>query len=207
MRGADGWQKVLAAVPHPFRVTIPLQYTSYDSSAPFFFEDKYRTYFVQARNIFGPRPRYTGDLTLELNPNVYLELDDIIRVDNIGLGVLLGSGPVPLPDPDDGPVILPVDGLDGGTVLPGIGGGLLLPTRDGRRCLLHRHVLRHQCGAEHRRYARRRAGRRARVAFERDRHRGAFGAAGTSPALNVGMAPGHRGGASRSTAPGRGRCR
>lgn len=189
VRGADGsWQKVLAAVPHPFRVTIPLQYTSYDSSAPFFFEDKYRTYFVQARNIFGPRPRYTGDLTLELNPNVYLELDDIIRVDNIGLGVLLGSGPVPLPDPDDGPVILPVDGLDGGTVLPGIGGGLLLPTEmadavyyigtyfDTSAALNIVDTPGAVLGGD------------VRVAFERIGTGGAFGAAGTSPALNVGTA-------------------
>ncbi len=128
LRGYDqSWQKVLKTVPHPFRVTTPLQYTTYNSSAPLFFEDKHRTYFIAPRHIFGKLPPYLGDYTIDLNPGIYVELDKPIPLDDLVWGSKLG-GRIPIPLPDDGPVYVPVGPVDGlRDTLPALGGGLIDP--------------------------------------------------------------------------------
>ena len=44
--------QVLDQTPAPYRIVIPLQYTSFVSQAPFFFEDRYRSYFVTPRELY-----------------------------------------------------------------------------------------------------------------------------------------------------------
>lgn len=120
-------QKVLKVTPHPYRVAIPLQYLEYNSSAPLFFEDKYRTYFVVPDHRFGKLPPYLGDYTLDMNPNIYLELDKPFPIDDFRWASQIG-GRVPIPPPGGDPVYVPIQPVDGlSTTLPQVGGGLIEP--------------------------------------------------------------------------------
>jgi hypothetical protein len=122
LRGFNGtYQSVLDNAPHPYTLTTPLQYTHWSSAAPLFFEDRYRSYFVIPHHVFGLRPGFVGDLTIDLLPEVFMELEDLVRVDDIINGGLVG----PLPDP--GPVFGPDFRISGarnpaGDRLPQIGG-------------------------------------------------------------------------------------
>ncbi|WP_424985131.1 neuraminidase-like domain-containing protein [Microbulbifer sp. S227A] len=129
LRGYNGtYQTVLDDAPHDFRLTTPLQYTHWSSAAPLFFEDKYRSFVIVPRHVFGHRPSFVGDLTLEIHPELYMELDDLVRVNDLINGGAIG----PLPDPD--PVFGPDLRVRGNSNpardrLPGIGGANPDPTR------------------------------------------------------------------------------
>lgn len=89
---------MLKTVPHPFRVTTPLQYTDYNSSAPLFFEDKHRTYFIVPEHQYGKLPPYLGDYAIDVNPQVFLEMDKPIPFEDLVWGSLIG-GRIPVPRP------------------------------------------------------------------------------------------------------------
>lgn len=129
LRGLNqSWQNVLKTVPHPFRVTTPLQYTDYNSSAPLFFEDKHRTYFIVPEHQYGKLPPYLGDYAIDVNPQVFLEMDKPIPFEDLVWGSLIG-GRIPVPRPPDGdPVYVPSQPGDGLiNVLPQLGDGLIAP--------------------------------------------------------------------------------
>lgn len=69
------WDNVLDSAPHTFRVTIPLQYIKYRSNAPFFFEDRHRSYLVVPHNPAGLEPMNNGDLVADF-PHMLVVLDD-----------------------------------------------------------------------------------------------------------------------------------
>ena len=163
MRGRFGlWQTVFDRVPFTSRITVPLQYTAYDSTAPFFFEDRDRSYFVTARHIFGPKPRIFSDIPLEPPPfEVYIDRVKSVRVRDIADGIRpegdiidpspirpaeIGAGPLPVSDTVGAinPVVLAeptLHVLSGGA--PVLAGGLgevrfradMAPTRRGRAVL------------------------------------------------------------------------
>ncbi|MDU9005965.1 Tc toxin subunit A-related protein [Sedimentitalea todarodis] len=122
LRGYNGtYQNVLDDAPHDFRLTTPLQYTHWTSAAPLFFEDKYRSYVIVPRHVFGHTPGFVGDLTMDVRPEIFMELDDLVRVNDLINGGVIG----PLPDPD--PVFGPDIHIRGARNpardrLPGIGG-------------------------------------------------------------------------------------
>ncbi len=107
MRGYNGTeQTVLNDTPTPWRLTTPLQSLQYSSSMPFIFEDRYRSYFVIPKHVFGHKPSFTGDLTIDLNrPGIFMELDNLIRVDDLDLTDIVG--PLPDPVPVFGPEVRP----------------------------------------------------------------------------------------------------
>ncbi|MEO9777497.1 MAG: neuraminidase-like domain-containing protein [Sedimentitalea sp.] len=129
LRGYNGtYQTVLDDAPHDFRLTTPLQYTHWTSAAPLFFEDKYRSYVIVPRHVFGHTPSFVGDLTMEVRPEIFMELEDFVRVNDIINGGVIG----PLPDPD--PVFGPDMRIQGAVNpardrLPGIGGADPDPTQ------------------------------------------------------------------------------
>jgi Tc toxin complex TcA C-terminal TcB-binding domain/Neuraminidase-like domain/Salmonella virulence plasmid 28.1kDa A protein/Putative peptidoglycan binding domain len=115
MRGLFGFgQKVFDRVPFTALITVPLQYTAYDSTAPFFFEDRDRSYFVTTRHIFGPRPGIFGDITVEPPPfEVYIDRGRSATVRDVADGIRpggdvidpspirpaeVGAGPLPVSD-------------------------------------------------------------------------------------------------------------
>lgn len=111
MRGYDGsWQDVLEEAPHTFKVTVPLQFTQYNSLGPFFFADRQRTYFITPRHIWGPKPSYTGDLTIDFpHVDIFLEEDKSLLIDDI-LSAVHPAGVDPRPiQPGLGSLLYPVD--------------------------------------------------------------------------------------------------
>ena len=85
----DSWQDVLDNAPHTYRVTLPLQYTHYRSTGPFFFADRNHSYFVTPRHVFGLS--FAGD-RVPVFPDVgaFLEREIPLHVPDI-LGPFLPS--------------------------------------------------------------------------------------------------------------------
>ena len=98
VRGWDGsGQAALDKLPYSYRVTVPLQYSSFNSDGPLFFEDRDHTYFVTPHHIWGPHPAYTDDLAVAFpNLNVYLEREIPLRIEDI-LGPIVPGDVDPLP--------------------------------------------------------------------------------------------------------------
>ncbi len=133
MRGSNGtYQKVLDDTPTSWRITTPLQLLQYSSSMPFIFEDRYRSYFVIPRHVYGHRPSFEGDLSIDLNPGIFMEFEDLIHIDELDLTDVVG--PLPDPDPGFGPEIRP-QGLENPArdTLPLIGGSRSTPGEFGGR--------------------------------------------------------------------------
>jgi hypothetical protein len=86
------------------RVIIPLQHTTYTSQAPFFFEDRTRSYFVTPRAIYRDVEIKEDPPIFEVNPGIFWE-EDVFSWDDIYFGNLIDPREVEPGPFDFGPVV------------------------------------------------------------------------------------------------------